>query len=143
MTPSVLLFRAFIVASVATGVLGGALDLLLPGLLPDGIEVVREVPRAEIEAAVSVQLLSFLGFVIQMTAAVGLFLFKPWARGFALAITAANLLFYPLYGVQARSNWSHLLLDVSTMLWGAVLATGYVSSLAGRFTFDYYERSDD
>ena len=144
MSPSVLLFRVLILASVGTGVLGGALELLIPELVPESVvRVLRDLPQAEVEVAVSVTLLSFLGFVIALTAAAGLFMFKPWARGFALGITVANLMFYPLYGVQARSSWSLLLLDVSTTLWGAVLATSYVSSLASRFTFDYYERSED
>jgi hypothetical protein len=144
LSPSVLLFRMLILASVATGMLGGALDALIPELRPEGIvRALRDVPQAEVEVAVSVRLLSFVGFVIQLTAAVGLFMFKPWARGFALGITVANLLFYPLYEVQTRSNWSRLLLDVSTTLWGAVLATSYVSSLARHFKFDFDERDDD
>jgi hypothetical protein len=144
MSPSVLLFRVLLVASVATGILGSALDVLIPELQPEPFaQVLRDLPPADIEAAVSINLLSFLAFAISLTAAVGLFMFKPWARGFALAITVANLLFSPLYGVQVRSSWSLLLLDMSTTLWGAVLATSYVSSLARHFEFDYFERTDD
>jgi len=143
LSPSVLLFRTLILASVASGMLGGALDLLKPGLLPEPVvRALRELPQPAVEFAVSVNLLGFLGLVISLTAAAGLFMFKPWARGFALAITIANLLFYPLYGAQTRSSWSLLLLDVSSTLWGAVVAMSYVSSLGRRFAFEYHERSD-
>lgn len=144
LSPSVLLFRMLILGSVASGFMGGALDVLKPELLPESLaRVLRELPQADVEFAVSVNLLGFLGLVITMTAAAGLFMFKPWARGFALAITIVNLLFYPLYGAQARSSWSLLLLDVSSTLWGAMLAMSYVSSLSWRFAFDYHERSDE
>jgi hypothetical protein len=124
LSPSILLFRLLIIASVATGVLGGALD-----------------PPPQTGAAASVNLLGFVGFVISLTATAGLFMFKAWARGLALTITFANLLFYPLSGDQPHSSWSLLLLDVSSTLWGAVLAMSYVSSLSSRFKFDYEERS--
>jgi hypothetical protein len=144
MSPSALLFRGLILASVAAGLLGGALDVLIPELLPESlVRMLRELPQASGEVAVSVNLLRFLGLVIALTAAVGLFMFKPWAPGFALAITVTNLLFYPLYGVRASSSWSLLFRDVSTTLWGAVVAMSYVSSLAPRFKFDYFERNDD
>ncbi len=127
--PSVLMFRLLIIGSVITGVLSSALD-----------------PQPQAELVVSLDLLGFaglVGLVISLTATAGLFMFKPWARGLALAITIANLLFYPAYWDQPHSSWSLLLVDVSSTLWGAVLAISYVSSLSRRFTFDYEEHSDD
>jgi hypothetical protein len=120
------MFRLLIIGSVATSVLGGALD-----------------SQREVELAGSLYLIGFVGLAITLTATVGLFMFKPWARGFALTITIASLLFYPLYGVQPRSSLAMLLVNLSSTLWGAVLAMSYVSSLSRRFTFDYDERSDE
>ena len=129
LSPSVLMFRLLIIGSVITGVLSSALD-----------------PQPQAELVVSLDLLGFaglVGLVISLTATAGLFMFKPWARGLALTITIANLLFYPAYWNQPHSSWSLLLVDVSSTLWGAVLAISYVSSLSRRFRFDYDWHSDD
>jgi hypothetical protein len=123
------MFRLLIIVSVVTGVLSSALD-----------------PQPQAELVVSLDLLGFaalVGLVISLTATAGLFMFKPWARGLALTITIANLLFYPAYWDQPHSSWSLFLVDVSSTLWGAVLAMSYVSSLSRRFTFDYDEQSDE
>jgi hypothetical protein len=144
MSPAVLLFRALVLASVAAGWLGGPLDLWLPHLIPQSIRAAfAELPQPDVEYAVSMSLLGFFILGINLAAAAGLFMFKPWARGFAVLVTVLNLLVYPLYGLQVRSSWSSLLLDISTTLWGAVLAISYVSSLSYRFTFEHAERPDD
>jgi hypothetical protein len=123
------MFRLLIIGSVVTGVLSSALD-----------------PQPQAALVVSLDLLGFaglVGLVISFTATAGLFMFKPWARGLALTITIANLLFYPAYWDQPHSSWSLLLVDVSSTLWGAVLAMSYVSSLSRRFALDYEEQSDE
>jgi hypothetical protein len=133
-----------VVTGVAAGLLGGPLDLWVPQLIPESIRAAfAGLPQPDVEYAVSVSLLSFFILGINLAAAAGLFMFKPWARGFAVLVTVLNLLVYPLYGVQVRSSWSSLLLDTSTTLWGAVLAMSYVSSLSHRFTFEHAERPDD
>jgi hypothetical protein len=48
-------------------------------------------------------------------------------------MTTLGLLFHPVLGVSLQSGWAQLLLDVSTLLWGAVIAMSYVSSLRERF----------
>jgi len=144
MSSSVLLFRGLVIISVLTGFLSGVLDERFPELLPTSLlRAFNELPKPPIEFAVSVSLLGFLGLGCSLASIVGLYLFKPWARGFALAMTLLTMAFYPLYGVEVKSGWSLLLLDVSSTLWGAVLAMSYVSSLSHRFAFDYGERSDE
>jgi hypothetical protein len=144
MSSSVLLFRALIIVSVLTGFLSGVLDTRFPELLPVSlVRALNELPREQTEVAVSVQLLGFLGFAFTLAAIAGMYMFKPWARGFALVMTLLSMAFYPLYGPEVKSGWSLLLLDVSSTLWGAVLAMSYVSSLSRRFAFDYVERPDD
>jgi hypothetical protein len=144
MPSSVVLFRGLIIASVLTGFLSGALDQRFPELLPMTLlRAFNELPKPQIEFVVSVSLLGFFALVCTLAAVVGLYLFKPWARGFALAVTLLTMVFYPLGGVEVKSGWSLLLLDVSSTLWGAVLAISYVSSLSRRFAFDHVERPDD
>jgi hypothetical protein len=48
-------------------------------------------------------------------------------------MTALGMLFNPLFGLSMESGWARLLLDLSSILWGAVLAMSFVSSLSGRF----------
>jgi hypothetical protein len=144
MSSSVLLFRALIIASVLSGLMSGVLDQRFPELVPVTVlRAISELPKPQVEVAVSVQLLSFLAFGCTLAAIAGLYMFKPWARGFALAVTLLSLVFYPLQGAEVKSGWALLLLDVSSALWGAVLAISYVSSLSHRFAFDYVERPDD
>jgi hypothetical protein len=144
LSPAVLLFRALVMTSVGAGLLGGPLDLWMPQLIPESIRAAfAELPQPTVEYAVSVSLLNFFILGINLAAAAGLFMFKPWARGFAVLVTVLTLLVYPLYGAQVRSTWSSLLLDASTTLWGAALAISYVSSLSYRFSFEHVERPDD
>lgn len=144
MSPAVVLFRALVLTSLAAGLLGGTLDRWVPELIPESIrEAFDGLPQPTVEYAVSVGLLNFFILGINLTAAAGLFMFKPWARGFAVLVTLLTLLIYPLYGLQVHSSWASLLLDASTTLWGVALAISYVSSLSHRFSFEHAERSDD
>ncbi len=141
MSSSVLLFRGLIIASVVTALMSSAVD---PDLVPASLlRAFNELPTPQAEVAVSLSLLTFIGLGCTLAATAGLFMFKPWSRGFAVIISLLSLVFYPMYGVQVKSGWSLLLLDVSSTLWGAVLAISYVSSLSHRFAFDYVERPDD
>lgn len=144
MTPSVTLFRALIILSVVAGLSGSLLDINYPELLPAPLlAALKALPKPPIELAVSLNLLGFLVLACSLAATAGLYMFKPWSRGFALGITIVNLVFYPLSGVNVKSGWALLLLDVSGTLWGAALAMSYVSSLSYRFTFEYAERQDE
>ena len=140
MSASVLLFRGLIIASVLTGFLSGMIDSRFPELVPPVLtRALSELPKPAVEYAVSLGLLGFLGLGCMLAAITGLYLFKPWARGFALVMTLLSMVFYPLYGAEVKSGWSLLLLDVSSTLWGAVLAVSYVSSISRRFAFDHDE----
>jgi hypothetical protein len=48
-------------------------------------------------------------------------------------MTALGLLFHPLLGPSMQSGWAQLLLEVSSLLWGAVVAMSFVSSVSARF----------
>lgn len=144
MAPSVVLFRGLIIASVLSGFMSSLVDAQFPELLPATLlDAAKALPKAPIEVALSLNLLSFMVLSCALAAMAGLYMFKPWARGFALGITIVNLIFYPLAGASVKSGWSLLLVDVSSTLWGAVLAMSYVSSLSRRFAFDYAERPDE
>lgn len=134
MPASVVLFRALLVASVVTGLIGAFLDVIFPGLIPESMtkafEDLPPPPTLALFGAGALLLITFGGIV---AAVVGLYLFQPWARHLAIWMTALGLLFHPLFGVSMQSGWAQLLLDVSSVLWGAVLAMSFVSSLSSRF----------
>lgn len=132
--PSVVLFRALLIASVVTGFVGGFLDILFPGLIPESMaKAFEDLPPPATLALFGAGALFLVTFGGMIAAVVGLYFFQPWARQLALWMTALGLLFHPLFGVSMQSGWAQLLLDVSSVLWGAVLAMSFVSSLSARF----------
>lgn len=64
---------------------------------------------------------------------VGLFFFKAWARLLSLGATIAGVLVYPFTGATLTSGLEGALLEASSMVWGAILALSYFSSVSGRF----------
>jgi hypothetical protein len=135
MPSSVLLFRAVLLASVATGLLGSFLDVLFPNLVPESMasafEALPPPPGLALFGASVLVLITFGGSIVCV---IGLYLFQPWSRPLALWMTGLGLLFHPLFGVSMQSGWAQLLLDISSVLWGVVLAMSYVSSLSARFS---------
>lgn len=130
----VMLFRALLLASVVTGLAGSFIDLMIPSLIPESLsaafEALPETPAPAVFGASVLVLVTFGGTV---AAIVGLYHFQYWSRPLAIVMSLLSLLFFPLLGVSIASGWSSLLLEVSTTLWGAVLAMSYVSSLSERF----------
>jgi hypothetical protein len=135
MPSSVLLFRGLLLTSVVTGLLGLFLDLLFPSLVPESMTAAFDaLPPSSGLVLFSASVLFLITFGGSIVAVIGLYLFQPWSRPLALWMTALGLLFHPLFGVSLQSGWARLLLDVSSVLWGVVLAMSYVSSLSDRFS---------
>lgn len=134
MPASIVLFRGLIVLSVVTGVVGAFTDVMFPALIPKSLSVAFEaLPPPGLYAIVGASVLLLITFGGFVTATVGLYMFQPWSRGLAIVMTLLSLLAYPLLGVSIQSGWAQLLLESSSMLWGAVLAMSYVSSISQRF----------
>ena len=139
---AVTLFRALLLASVVTGLAGSFVDLVFPSLIPESLSVAFDaLPETPAPAVFGASVLVLVTFGGTVAAIVGLYHFQSWARPLALVMTLLSLLFFPLLGASIASGWSSLLLDVSTTLWGAVLAMSYVSSLSERFQSPISRRS--
>lgn len=135
MTPAATLFRTLLIASVVTGLLGAFLDVIFPGLVPASIQkAFDELPPPPGPALFGAGALVLVTFGGAVASVVGLYAFQPWARPLAVWMTILGFLFHPLLGVSMQSGWAQLLLDVSSILWGAVLAMSFVSSLSSRFS---------
>jgi len=134
MPASVVLFRALLIASVVIGLIGAFLDMLLPALVPASLWTAFEELAPPATAAIfSAGALVFITFGGMVTAIIGLYRFQSWARPLALWMTLLGLLFHPLLGANVQSGWAQMLLDLSSMLWGGVIAMSYVSSLSAHF----------
>jgi hypothetical protein len=134
MPSAVKLFRGLLLASIVAGLLGSMIDQQFTGLIPPTVlKAVKDLPEPADSTVVLSSLLVLITFGGIVGSIVGLFQFKPWSRGLAVTMTLLQLLFYPLGGVWIQSGWSALLLDLSSTLWGAVLAISYVSSISKLF----------
>ena len=129
MTPA--RYRTLIAVSILLGLAGGALDVLLPSLLPQAFTTAMEV-EDPLASPVLLQV-TLVAAVATLAAVIGLWLFRPWAPRWALLTSVLSLPIYVLQGANAFSGWSMMLVDLSSMTWGAVLALTFFSPLRGRF----------
>lgn len=127
-------FRILLVAQIVTLLLAGVAGVAFPQLLPPsliqaqelaGAGSLRELPWAW---AVFIPLL-----LVVLAGYVGLFLWRTWGRTLSLLGTLAGLALYPLMGSSIASWVETSLLDVSNLLWGAVLALAYFGPVSSRF----------
>jgi urea transporter len=134
MSASIFFFRALILTSVGLGLIGSFIDVVFPGLIPAPLHTAFEaLPDTATPALVGAGALVVVTFGGTIVAIAGLLFFQPWSRTLAVSMTALSLLFYPLLGVSVQSGWAQLFLDLSTTLWGVVLAMSYFSSLSQLF----------
>jgi hypothetical protein len=129
MTP--LVYRLLIAASTALGLAGAMLDVLLPALLPAAFTAAMEA-QGSLDSTAWLLVGGAIA-VAGLAAMVGLWLFRPWAPRWALATTALSVAIFVPQGANAVSGWSMALTDLSSMLWGAVLALTFFSPLSARF----------
>lgn len=71
--------------------------------------------------------------IVWLAGLVGLFLFKRWGRTLSLYSTAAEFLIYPFQGPSLSSALEATFFEASILVWGAVLALAYFSSVSERF----------
>lgn len=64
----------------------------------------------------------------------GMFMFKSWARTFSLVFTVLGLVLLPLMGTSVVSWLDSLLAELCAMIWGAILALAYYSSVSKLFS---------
>ena len=64
---------------------------------------------------------------------IGLFFFRRWGRNLSLYSTLASLCLYAFLGPTLQSPIENVLIELCTLLWGAILALSYWSPTARRF----------
>lgn len=130
------IFRSLVLASLVLAVLGSLVDVVMPGLFPEEIDAAYEAYLTEepsLWVALALGVFAILVFVGAIVATVGLWLFKPWSRGFSFWLTVFSMASYPFLGPILYSGWAFLLIELGMILWGAALAMAYFSELKMRF----------
>lgn len=64
----------------------------------------------------------------------GLFMIKRWGRLLSLYTTVAGLVFLPFFGPSLYGGLQTALSGAASMLWGAILALSYFSSIGASFS---------
>jgi len=128
-------FRLVLVASMILGLIGGFFDLMFPSAVPEALSQAQAAYDAELStpALIVAVLVGLITLVGGIAAFVGLFIFRPWAPRLAVVTTALALFVWPALGANVSSGWSVALADLSSTLWGVVLAVVYFSPLKERF----------
>jgi hypothetical protein len=74
-----------------------------------------------------------LFLVAWLASQIGLFLFKRWGRTLSLYFTLAEFTLRAFQGPTLSSALESTLLDTTMLLWGAILALAYFSTVSSRF----------
>ena len=128
-------FRILLVSSIVFGLCSALVDAVFPSLLPAAFASAQEDQDSSLSnwALFATAALALVALVAGVVAAVGLYLFRSWAPRLALATTALAVLLMLSVGAVAQSAAASALAELSSVLWGAVLAVTYYSPLAKRF----------
>ena len=128
-------FRVILASSVAAGIFGIIVATLSEASLP--FELQRYVSRQAAEPmspqAIVALVIWVPALVISLTAAIGMFFFWRPARVLALLGTLLALAALPLYEPIVETGLATFFHEVSSILWGMILALVYWSPLAQRF----------
>lgn len=137
MNNTLTVFRAFIVASILTSLLGATLDLLVPSLIDVDLSAAYDTYTSEdptsVALIIAMGVFALVLLVLAIASSIGMYLLKQWSRRLALWATLLSLLMYPPLGSTLSSGWAVMLVEISMMLWGAVLAMAWFSELRVHF----------
>ena len=128
-------YRLLLIVFLITGVSGGVLDLVFPGLLP---EAFQEAQRAHDDALSTSRMTVFLIAALAtlglgVASTYGLFALRPWAPRLALMTTALAVVIWPLSGPMTESGVAAALNYLSSYLWGAAVVLANVPPLNAVF----------
>ena len=139
MIPSPYHFRFLMLLSLFCGVATLCLTFLFPGLVPEPIRLADEqlLQNPNDNDSLAWLVLQFIFFVGLLVASIigfiGLFLFKAWARLLNVVLCFSLFAVWPAIGYNVSSGWAQAFSDFGMLLWGAVIALSYFSSLSARF----------
>jgi urea transporter len=129
------MFRALVVGSLALGMLGAVVDVMFPGLIPEELREAESDLTDELSTIPTMLAggSAVAALVLGVVSAIGPLMFRRWGRTLALVATAAGLAAYPFIGYVLMSGVGLGLYELSSVMWGAVLALAYCSTISDRF----------
>ena len=128
-------YRALIIAFVISGLLGGALDIVFPALVPAEFRQLQEVHDNSLS---TMNLLLFgglgvVGGILAFVSTYGLFRLRPWAPRLAVLGTVLALACWPFAGAYAQSGLAIATSFLASYLWGALVVLAYVGPISVQF----------
>lgn len=128
------IFRVGVITAMLAVVIGFFFDSFVSNAAVSYLaHLQRDVPSAATALRFGGAILVLGGYVSQVIAAIGLYGFKPWARKVALAGIVLSIVGGSLIGYNLHSGASGALMDLGNLLWGAVVALAFGSSISARF----------
>lgn len=128
-------FRLLLVGSIATGLLGGVIDFIVPSLLSEYFHHAQEVQ----DSALSTQRLLFVAtlggalLVMLGLSVYGLYQLRSWAPRLALLSSVLALAIPPAAGAFAQSGYAISLSYFASYLWGVVLYMAFAPPFNANF----------
>lgn len=130
---SIQTFRALLLSHLIVLFASVAVEFI-PGVIPEALErAYLDLPQPVLVGHVVLMALAIPLLFAWLAGIIGLFLTKRWARGLSLYLTLLGLLMYPVLGPSIASGWGSALKELAALLWGAILASAYLSPVAEAF----------
>lgn len=127
-------FRIILIAYIVS-LLAAIIANFVPGGYSAGLSAAYKAePYWLADASLTVLVAVLLLTIVAMTVGiVGLYFFKPWARSLSFLLTVAGTPVAAFAGPTLVSGLESTLWEISTLLWGAILALAYYSPVADGF----------
>ncbi|HEY8900619.1 MAG TPA: hypothetical protein VIM61_09425 [Chthoniobacterales bacterium] len=130
------ILRISLIASMILAVVGSLIDMAFPSLLSPFLqEHLKKQMEAEFSSKdIIFAILAIPLCILLLASYIGLFFWKNWARYLYLVLGVIAYFLSPFLGDQVYSGVAFTLYDLSTAIFGFILALLFFSPLVTRFT---------
>jgi len=129
------IFRILIVLNWATAIAGAIVYVTTRGSLPveltPYLENRRRLGVTQFERAIL--WIEIVLFIVSVVDSIGLFHFRRWARTLLVPLYVIATLLLPTNAVYIQTGWTRMLLSISTVIGGMIIAMVFFSPLAEVF----------
>lgn len=131
-------FRVLLVAALALGLFGAAVDSVFPSLVPEPLSVALKMVDRSISNTSLFAILSagVAVLALGLVCTVGLYRCRPWARTLGVCTTVFAFVASAFAGPFVMSGVASACAELSSTLWGAALVCAYFSPVARAFSRD-------
>ncbi len=128
-------FRILIICYVVSLIVVAIETQYFPAQVSDELSVVyaKEAIQPLVSSPAIFLVLSVIALVAIVAPPAALFFFRKWGRWSGLCATAAMFVALPFLGPSLTSGFGTAVSQLSAMLWGAILALAYFSSVRSDF----------